>query len=286
MSSFGSGERLFAGSVLVEVTAMAVMAIASMTPAIAQQKGVPPDFSSGNSGWLTFNVDFSVVPGTTSPLRSDPAHPRVSNAEALRTGKQPTYFVADLASAGILKPWVVERMKKDNDEVLAGKIAFTPHSFCMPAGVPGYHLYGFQPLYFVQAPKEVVMIYSNDQQVRHVYLDVPHSQNVTPSWYGESVGRYEGDTLVVDTIGLNDKTFVDNFRTPHTDKLHVVERFKVVDGGNAMQVDITFEDPDAFNAPWSVTQRYNRVQAPMAELVCAENNEQFFKIPVADKPDF
>jgi hypothetical protein len=285
MSSFGSGERRFAGSVLVAVMAMAV-AMASVIPAIAQQKAAPPDFSSGNAGWLTFNVDFSVVPGTTSPLRSDPAHPRVSNAEALRTGKQPTYFVADLANAGILKPWVIERMKKDNDEVLAGKIAFTPHSFCMPAGVPGYHLYGFQPLYFVQAPREVVMIYSNDQQVRHVYLDVPHSQSVTPSWYGESVGHYEGDTLVVDTIGLNDKTFVDNFRTPHTDKLHVVERFKVIDGGKAMRVDITFEDPDAFNAPWSVTQRYNRIQEPMAELVCAENNEQFFKIPVANKPDF
>jgi hypothetical protein len=281
MSSLISRERLFAGSVLA-----AVLAVASVTPAMAQLQSAPPDFSSGNAGWLTFNVDFSVVPGSTSPLRSDPAHPRVSNAEALRTGKQPTYFVVDLANAGILKPWVVERMKKDNDEVLAGKIAFTPHSFCMPAGVPGYHLYGFQPLYFVQAPKEVVMIYSNDQQVRHVYLDVPHSQNVTPSWYGESVGHYEGDTLVVDTIGLNDKTFVDNFRTPHTEKLHVVERFKVVDGGKAMRVDITFEDPDAFNAPWSVTQRYDRVRAPMAELVCAENNEQFFKIPVAERPDF
>jgi hypothetical protein len=284
MSSFTSGGMLFAGSVLTAATA--VMAMASMTPAMAQQRAAPPDFSSGNAGWLTFNVDFSVVPGATGPLRSDPAHPRVSNAEALRTGKQPTYFVADLAHADILKPWVVARMKKDNDEVVGGKIAFTPHSFCMPAGVPGYHLYGFQPLYFVQAPKEVVMIYSNDQQVRHVYLDVPHSQNVTPSWYGESVGHYEGDTLVVDTIGLNDKTFVDNFRTPHTEKLHVVERFKLIDGGRAMRVDITFEDPDAFNAPWLVTQHYNRVQQPMAELVCAENNEQFFKIPVADKADF
>ena len=89
----------------------------------------------------------------------------------------------------------------------------------------------------------------------------PAFANVTPSWYGELVGHYEGDTLVVDTIGLNDKTFVDNFRTPHTEKLHVVERFKLVDGGKAMRVDITFEDPDAFNAPWSVTQRYDRVQA-------------------------
>ena len=159
----------------------------------------PPDFSSNQVGWLTFNVDFSIVPGVTSPLHSDPAHPRVSNQERARTGKQPNYFIADLSNAAILKPWVVERMKKDNAEVLAGKYAFTPHSFCMPAGVPGFHLYGFQPLYFVQTPQEVIMIYSNDQQVRHVYLDVPHSANPTPSWYGESVGHYEGDTLVVDT---------------------------------------------------------------------------------------
>jgi hypothetical protein len=177
-------------------------------------------------------------------------------------------------------------MKKDNAEVLAGKVGFTPHSFCMPAGVPGFHLYGFQPLYFVQTPKQVIMIYSNDQQVRHVYLDVPHSANPKPSWYGESVGRYEADTLVVDTIGLNDKTFVDNFRTPHTEKLHVVERFKLVDGGTAMQVNITFDDPDAFNAPWSVMQRYDRIQQPMDEEICAENNLQFFAIPVASKPDF
>jgi len=281
MSLFTLREKLVAAGIL-----LAGMAIAPMVQAAAQQKAAPPDFSSNNVGWLTFNVNFSIVPGATSPLRNDPAHPRVSNQEAVRTGKQPTYFIADLADAAILKPWVVERMKKDNAEVLAGKYAFTPHSFCMPAGVPGFHLYGFQPLYFVQTPKEVVMIYSNDQQVRRVYLDVPHSANPKSSWYGESVGRYEGDTLVVDTIALNDKTFVDNFRTPHSEKLHVVERFRLVDGGKAMQVDITFDDPDAFNVPWHVTQRYDRVQQPMSEQICGENNQQFFEIPVANKPDF
>jgi len=281
MSRFDSSADLIAGGLLTGLIG-AVLTVA----AAAQQKAPPPDFSSNNVGWLTFNVDFSMVPGGTSPLRNDPAHPRISNQEATRTGKQPTYFVADLANAAVLKPWVVERMKKDNAEVLAGKFAFTPHSFCMPAGVPGFHLYGFQPMYFVQTPKEVIMIYSNDQQVRRVYLDVPHSADPKPSWYGESVGHYEGDTLVVDTIGLNDKTFVDNFRTPHTDKLHVVERIKLVDGGKAMQVDITFDDADAFNAPWSVMQRYDRIQRPMAEEICAENNQQFFTIPVANKPDF
>jgi hypothetical protein len=281
MSFFAFREKLLAGSISV-----GVMALAATTAATAQQKTAPPDFSSNNVGWLTFNVDFSIVPRATSPLHNDPAHPRVSNQEAARTGQQPTYFVADLTQAAILKPWVVERMKKDNAEVLAGKYAFTPHSFCMPAGVPGFHLYGFQPLYFVQTPKQVVMIYSNDQQVRRIYLDVPHSTNPKSSWYGESVGHYEGSTLVVDTIGLNDKTFVDNFRTPHTDKLHVVERFRLVDGGNAMQVEITFEDPGAFNAPWSVRQRYDRIQRPMPEEICAENNQQFFPIPVASRPDF
>jgi hypothetical protein len=281
MSIFDSSTDLLARGILTGVICVGLTAGAT-----AQQKAAPPDFSSNDVGWLTFYVDFSIVPGATSPLHGDPAHPRVSNQEAARTGKQPNYFVADLASAGILKPWVVERMKKDNAEVLGGKYAFTPHSYCMPAGVPGFHLYGFQPMYFVQGPKEVLMIYSNDQQVRHVYLDVPHAANVKPSWYGESVGHYEGDTLVIDTIGLNDKTFVDNFRTPHSEKLHVVERIKLVDGGKAMQVDITFDDPDAFNAPWSVVQRYDRIRQPMAEEICAENNQQFFPIPVANKPDF
>jgi hypothetical protein len=281
MSTFHSSTDLVAGGILTGLVYMALTAGAA-----AQHEVPPPDFSSNNVGWLTFNVDFSIVPGGTSPLHNDPAHPRVSNQEAARTGKQPSYFVADLASATVLKPWVVERMKKDNAEVLAGKFAFTPHSFCMPAGVPGFHLYGFQPLYFVQTPKQVIMIYSNDQQVRHIYLDVPHSADLKPSWYGESVGHYEGDTLVVDTIGLNDKTFVDNFRTPHSEKLHVVERIKLVDGGKAMQVNITFDDPDAFNAPWSVMQRYDRIQEPMHEEICAENNQQFFPIPVANKLDF
>jgi hypothetical protein len=179
-------------------------------------------------------------------------------------------------------------MKKDNTEVLAGKIAFTPHSSCMPAGVPSFHLYGFQPIYFIQTPKEVVMIFSGDQQIRHVYLDVPHSRDLKPSWYGDSVGHYEGDTLVVDTVGFNDKSFIDKFRTPHTEKLHVVERMRLVDEGKVLEVTIRVEDPDNFNAPWSWLHRYDRVQSPMAETVCAENNKQLFDfhIPEAVKPDF
>ncbi len=282
MSTFASRAKVLVGGVLT-----AVVYVALTAEIAAQQQVSPPDFSSNQAGWLTFRVEFMPVPGGPTPVRNDPAHPRVSNADAVATGRQPTYLIADLGNTN-LKPWVVERMKKDNAEVLAGKIAFTPHSSCMPAGVPAFHLYGFQPMFFVQTPKEVVMIFSGDKQVRHVYLDVPHSPNPKPSWYGESVGHYEGDTLVVDTIGLNDRTFVDNFRTPHTEKLHVVERFKLTDGGRALEVNIRVEDPDAFNEPWSAIQRYDRVQRPMSEEICAENNQHLFDyhIPSTNKPDF
>jgi hypothetical protein len=264
---------------------VAGIACAALTAAAAAEPASPPDFSS--AGWLTFQVNFLDGPGGPPTVHNDPAHPRVSNGEAARTGKQPAYYIADLNNAN-LRPWVVERMKKDNAEVLAGKIGFTPHSSCMPAGVPAFHWYGFQPIYFVQTPKEVVMIFSGDEQVRHVYLDVPHSANPKPSWYGESVGRYEGDTLVIDTIAQNDKTFVDSFRTPHSDKLHVVERLKLTDGGKVLEAIIKVEDPDAFNEPWSWMQRNDRVAEPISEQVCAENNQHLFDyhIPEAQQPDF
>jgi hypothetical protein len=98
-------------------------------------------------------------------------------------------------------------MKKDNEEVLAGKIAFSARSSCMPAGVPPLVTYPVRPVYFIETPHQVVMIYSGDAQVP--YLDVPHLESPKPSWYGESVGHYEGDTLVINTVAQNEETFVD-----------------------------------------------------------------------------
>jgi len=246
-------EMLLAGGILVVVGA------APIVQAVAQQKAAAPDFSSGNVGWVGLNGTgpfFEAVPGRLPPVANDPAHPFVPNL----VGRQPTYRIADLSNPN-LKPWVKERMKKDNDEVLAGKIAFTAGSSCMPAGVPSFMAYGGpNPLYFLQTPKEVWMIVSSNQQIRRVYLDVPHSTNPKPSWYGESVGHYEGNTLVIDTIGQNDKTFVDVYRTPHTENLHVVERWRIVDGGRMMEAAFTVEDPDAFYQPWSGMRRYRRVQ--------------------------
>src|SRR5215470_14958961 len=103
----------------------------------AQQTSAPPDFSSNLAGWVGFNGTgpfFESVPGRVPPVTSDPAHPFVPNAAGF--GTQPTFRIPDLSNPN-LKPWVKERMKKDTDEILAGKRpAFTAQSSCWPAGVP------------------------------------------------------------------------------------------------------------------------------------------------------
>jgi hypothetical protein len=280
MSKFAWAGLLGGGSLVATGALLAASAL-------AQTSGSPPDFSSAGTSWSQGNgVNFMPVPGSASPIANDPAHPHYSNGEAIRRGIQPTYRIADLTNPNI-KSWAKDVMKKDNDEVLAGKFAYTPGSSCRPAGTPVFMLDG-GPFYFVQTPKEVLIVASEDSQVRHIYMDVPHSKNPKPSWYGESVGHYEGDTLVVDTVGLNTKTFVDQFRTPHTDKLHVIERWRLTNGGKTTEIEVTIDDPDTFNQPWKGLVRLQRGQAPYTEFVCVEGNLNLFDwgVPTAKTPDF
>jgi hypothetical protein len=203
-----------------------------------------------------------------------------------------TFRFADLTNP-ILKPWAIEKMREQNELAAAGKRAYEARASCRPGGVPGFLVMGrVNPLYFVQAKNEVLLINEGGPEVRRVFLDVPHSARPKTSPYGESVGHYEGgDTLVVDTIGLSEDTYVDNYRTPHTTQLHVVERFQLTEGGTTLQVGVRVEDPGAFNMPWSARQTYHRTRTgAMEETICAENNIAFdasvSEIPEADKPDF
>jgi hypothetical protein len=157
-----------------------------------------------------------------------------------------------------------------------------------PASPTAFWLSG-GPFTFVQTAKKVTLIQEGDNLARQIYLDVPHSANPKPSWYGESVGHYEGDTLVVDTIGMNAKTFVDNYRTPHTEKLHVIERYRKSDDGKTLEIQLTVEDTDTFNQAWKTVRRFRRSDEPeFIEDICAEGNFNLFDygIPKADKPDF
>ncbi len=272
-----------------------------IAPAVAADSTAVPNFSpDSRTGWIAgvpegetpIGDDFLQPPSGPGPVTFDKAHPFVDNRLARQSGKQPTNRVADLSNP-ILQPWVREELRKLNARALTETMLWTPKERCWPIGVPGFLLYPVTPVYFVQTPEEVVMIWEEDHMARHVYLTDKHSPNVTPSWFGESIGHYEnGDTLVVDTIGLNTRTFVDSYRTPHTGQLHVVERFRIVDGGKALEVTAHVEDPGAFTMPWTALQRYRRVeQGPLREQACAENNANFFSydiepIPTAHKPDF
>jgi hypothetical protein len=272
--------------------ALAFLACSTTLPsqARAADNGPLPNFAPDSvTGWLAQDDEFIPPPSGPGPIRFDPAHPYISFYKNPRN-PHPAFRVADLTNP-ILQPWTREALKKANERALSGKVASIPKERCWPVGVPAFLLLPATPVYFIQTPKEVNLIWMQDHQVRRVYLDVPHASNPKPSWLGESVGHYEGDALVVDTIGLSTRTFVDNYLTPHTDALHVVERFHLINDGKALEVNVHVEDPGAFTTPWDAIQRYRRVSAPFQENACAENNGDMFNqgldpMPQADRPDF
>jgi hypothetical protein len=274
--------------------------IAMFAAAVAQasaQEGAPanakiPELASVRFAWLVVGVDWlDPPPGLgRGPIRPDPAHPYRGN----RDGGQVTPHIGNTKDP-VLKPWAARQMQDSNDEVLSGKrgLPFSAQSACYPGGVPEQLLTPAEPFYFIQTPKEVWMIWQTDHAVRRIYMTDQHSEALAPSWFGESIGRYEGgDTLVVDTIGLQaHNSYLDWFRTPHTEKLHVIERFKVSADGKALDALVKVEDPDTFNEPLYMARRWRKVPNPLLEMVCAENNgdhfgKNLFPVPHADTPDF
>jgi hypothetical protein len=216
----------------------------------------------------------------------------------------------------ILKPEAVEVVKKHGEISLNGIGYPTPRNQCWPGGVPFAFSSGATQL--LQQPDKITILYNYDHQVRQVRLNQSHPAQLTPSWYGDSVGHYEGDTLVIDTVGIKIGPFamVDWFGTPHTEALHVVERYRLLDyaaakegferdarenfvaqgvrdsnyRGKYLQLEFTVEDEGVFTAPWTATMTYGRSLADWAEAVCAENTQWFpgqeAAVPAAQKPDF
>ena len=144
---------------------------------------------------------------------------------------------------------------------------------CLPPGVPRIMLIPF-PMQVIQIPGEVVLLFEYDHYIRHIYLDRrEHPKDLDRTWMGDSVGWWEGETLVVDTVGLNDKTWLDQVGHPHSNALHVVERLHRVDR-DTLQDDLTIDDPKAYKKAWTGQQVFKRKPTwHLLEYVCAADGE-------------
>jgi hypothetical protein len=194
-----------------------------------------------------------------------------------------------------------------------------PRNQCRPEGPPFVFTNG--PVQILQTKDKVTLLYGYNHQVRHVRMNEKHPEKVTPTWYGDSVGHYEGDTLVIDTVGMKvgPYSMVDWYGTPHSEGLHVVERYRMVDyeaakegfardakehnvpdgkpvanaKGKYLQLHFTVEDEKFFTMPWSATMTYRSAgSSPLDwnELTCAENIAWYpgkdSDVPRAEKADF
>ena len=228
----------------------AAMAVSAGSPALAEApEGIPDLASSSSFAWTPLTIRgtiarygtgwFDPPAGLRGPIKQHPDYPLRGND----TGR-PTPALGNHKDP-ILKPWAAEQMRLSNEELLAGKtgIPFLAQSRCWPGGVPGQLLWTSEPMYFIQKANQVIMHWQRDQWWRRIDLTDKHSEYIKPSRYGESIGRYENGELVVDTIGLATKnSYIDNFRTPHSEKEHVVERFKVSPDGKMLEAYVVVED--------------------------------------------
>jgi hypothetical protein len=308
---------------------LVTLAAAAAMPAWGQAV-LPSVGPAGSSTQSAADVpDFSGIwahpslPGFEPPL-SGPGP--VVNKSRLRGGPQngvsnTDQLVGDYTNP-ILKPQAAEVVKKHGELSLTGVAYPTPRNQCWPGGVP-YNLRNLG-MQMVQQPDKIIILYDFDHQVRHVRMNQPHPVRVIPSAYGDSVGHYEGDTLVIDTVGVRIGPFamLDDYGTPYTEALHVVERYRLLDyevakeglerdakenlqvpnndegtavdpdyKGKVLQLQFTVEDAGVFTMPWSATITYRRSLWPWTENVCAENTHEYYAgkdtaDPHAEKPDF
>ena len=171
-----------------------------------------------------------------------------------------------------LQPWAEEKYKssKPGYGPRATPDSEDPILNCLPPGVPRIMLIPF-PMQVIQIPGEVIMLFEYDHYIRHIHLDHrEHPKDLDLTWMGDSIGWWEGSTLVVDTVGLNDKTWLDQVGHPHSDALRIVERLRRIDP-DTLQDDVTIDDPKAYKKPWSGQQIFKRRPTwHLLEYVCTD----------------
>ncbi len=168
-------------------------------------------------------------------------------------------------------PWTKAAFDRREAAEKAGAPLFDPTASCLPSGIPRLIAAPY-PIEIVQTPDTTVILYETHHLFRLIHMDQPHPRAVKPSFMGHSTGRWEGDTLVVDTVGLTPLTQIDEAGTLHSDALHVVERIRKT-GPKTLEDVFTIDDPKAFARPWTAKREFDwRPDVRLMEYVCEENN--------------
>ncbi len=235
-----------------------------------------------NDTALTQSVTVTVsgtAPAKAAPASSPATSPATSKDARMPDGKPDLTGVYGFAGVRDLAPPVLkpgaEKFKVDRSGNFVGGRT-TLGTGCVPLGIPQTFVTPY-PFQIVQKQNFLIMIFEYPNTFRFIPLDGrPHGPDPDPTWMGDAVGRWDGDTLVVDSIGFNDKTEVSGYM--HTDALHVVERYKRV--ANGLQYDVTVDDPNVFQKPWVFPARVLPARPDeerVDEFVC-ENNPDYTKL--------
>jgi hypothetical protein len=263
----------------------------AVLPSVANAASVP-DFSGI---WAHPSLGFESPLSGPGPVR---------NMKRLPSGAGNFDLLVGDYNNPILKPEAAEIVKKRGEISMSGLAFPDPDNQCLSQPVP-YIFWNFE-IALLQEPDKVTILYNHDHDFRQVRMNQPHPANVIPSWHGDSVGHYEGDTLVVDTVGIKvgPYTMIDRFGTPYTESLHVVERYRLLDyeaakeaqergqkewppvpsygvdpgdRGKGVQLEFTVEDDNVFTTPWTATITYRRAaRKEWEERICAENTEHYY----------
>jgi hypothetical protein len=265
--------------------------------------------------WGKNAFNFEPMPSGPQPLR---------NLSRLPNGKANAGRLVGDYNNPILTPEAASVVKQKGELAIAGKGFHNAQDQCRAVAPP--FTFAMQ-LGFVMLPTktgDITILYGQNDNVRHIRMNAAHPAKLVPASMGDSVGHWEGDTLVVDTVGVKVDAFtsVDRFGTPQSNAMHVVERYRLIDGAAAkaavdayetregtvggggriagydpdaglkgLQLDVTMEDPKVFTAPLTARVTYRRLITEWAEDVCADNPMEHYKdewigLPKADRPDF
>ena len=172
------------------------------------------------------------------------------------------------------KPKTQDLVSKRLDMFKEGRDLASPHLTCRPTGIQGFTAQKGAML-VMQSPDRIAMLFDNDREVRHIYLNQAHPADLKPSYTGDSTGRWDGNTLVIDTIGYNGKGQLDEIGTPHSTQLHLVERWTKSKDGSTLTDEITFTDPVYYPQPFTKVRTWSRVPGErLSDMDCSENPRQ------------